>query len=700
MIIGTAGHIDHGKTLLVRALTGVDTDRLKEEKARGISIDLGFAYLPAPSGSVLGFVDVPGHERFIHNMLAGAAGVDFTLFVVAANDGIMPQTREHLAIIDLLGIKRGIVALTKIDLVPPSQRQDAVSDIRRLLKDTALENCDIIPVSSVTGENIDSLRRRLFEEADTVRERAGAARFRFAIDRSFTLRGVGTVVTGTVLSGSVSTGDRITISPAGLSARVRSIHAQNRVADIGFVGQRCALNLVGEGIAKEAVARGDMALDPGLHAPTDRIDAALRLLATEKKSLTQWLPVRLHHAAIEVGAHIVLLSDAQIKPGDDAFVQLVLEKPIAAAAGDRFILRDTTAQRTIGGGRFLDLRAPARKRRTSERIAKLRACSYEDLDEVVSALLEMPGQLVDLTTLARDRACSEQQLKAIVEPLGTIEIAAANRTFALSASTWHAFKRDLLAVLQAFHAENPLLPGIGLEKLRMQLRPRLTAPAFLSILDGLVRTKEIALTGARVRLAGHIIRLTPEESNLWAHVVPLLAGNDRFHPPRLRDIAGALEIREGVLRKLFKSLAQACQVVEIAEDHFLLSEAVAELLDIVTDISASTQCGQFTAAEFRDRLNIGRKLAIQILEYFDRHGVTLRRGDARSVNEPRIEAFRAKVAVSDNSASPGRESSPVGRPDFKSGRGRETVLGGFDSLSLPPNSPFAGGARRRTARNV
>ncbi|HTC06484.1 MAG TPA: selenocysteine-specific translation elongation factor, partial [Xanthobacteraceae bacterium] len=493
MIVGTAGHIDHGKTSLVRALTGVDTDRLKEEKARGISIDLGFAYLPAPDGTVLGFVDVPGHEKFVHNMLAGATGIDFVLLVIAADDGVMPQTREHLAIVDLLGITRGVVALTKIDLAAPSQLAKVIDDIGQLLQGTGLEGADVVPISTVTNNGIDALRQRLFDAAHTIRARATAARFRLAVDRSFTLAGAGTVVTGTVLSGAAATGDHVTISPSGLVARVRSLHAQNRPTERGAAGQRCALNLAGDGISKDAIARGQVVLDPDLHAPTDRIDASLRLLATEQKPVTQWMPARLHHAATEVGARIVLLGDAAVAPGGEALVQLVLERPIAAAAGDRFVLRDTTAQRTIGGGKFLDLRAPSRKRRTPERLAQLRAHMIEDPARAFAALLETAPHYVDLTAFARDRALSETQMQTICDGLNVVRATAGERVFALSAPVWLQFKRSLLTALQSFHAGNPDLPGVGLERLRLQLQPRLPAPAFLSVLQGLVRNKEIAL---------------------------------------------------------------------------------------------------------------------------------------------------------------------------------------------------------------
>jgi selenocysteine-specific elongation factor len=684
MIVGTAGHIDHGKTSIVRALTGVDTDRLKEEKARGISIDLGFAYLPAPDGAVLGFVDVPGHEKFVHNMLAGATGVDFVLLVIAADDGVMPQTREHLAIVDLLGIERGIVALTKADLAAPPWQAKVSADIGQLLKGTKLEGAEIVPVSTVSGDGIDDLRERLFDAARTIRARATSERFRLAIDRSFTLAGAGTVVTGTVLSGTVATGDRMMISPSGLVARVRSIHAQNRPTERGVAGQRCALNLVGDGISKDAIDRGQVVLDPDLHAPTDRIDATLRLLGTEQKPVTQWTPARLHHAATEVGARVVLLGDAPISPGGEASVQIVLDRPIAAAAGDRFVLRDTTAQRTIGGGKFLDLRAPSRKRRTPERLAQLQAHAIGDPERSLAGLLEIPPHHVELSAFARDRALSQPQEQAICDRLGVIRAVASERVFALSAPIWLQFKHGLLAVLQSFHTDNPDLPGIGLERLRLQLQPRLPAPAFLSVLQVLVRSKEIALDGAWVRLSGHAARLTPEDEKIWSRIGPLLGGGERFRPPRVRDIATLLTLREPDVRRLLKLVGRMGKAYEVAHDHFFLRETVAEMVEIIVDLGIVSANGQFTAAQFRDRVDNGRKVAIQILEFFDRHGVTLRRGDLRRVNKHRLDLFRRTAETASLKSDQGRDSSPVGRPDFKSGRGREPVLGGFDSLSLPP----------------
>jgi len=685
MILGTAGHIDHGKTALVRALTGVDTDRLKEEKARGISIDLGFAYLPAPDGSILGFVDVPGHERFVRNMLAGATGIDYVILVVAADDGIMPQTLEHLAIVDLLGLSRGVVAMTKADLADPAARAAVRSEIADALAVTGLAGAEIIEVSTLTGEGIDALRAHLFDAARRSVERSRSGRFRLAVDRSFTLAGAGTVVTGTVLSGSVAVGDRVIVSPSGLDARVRSIHAQNRPAERGTAGERCALNLAGDGISKDAIARGDVVLDPDLHAPAERIDATLRVGAGEPKPIAQWMPVRLHHGAAEVGARIVLLGDARIPPGGDGMVQLVLERPIAAAAGDRFIVRDTSSQRTIGGGRFLDLRGPARKRRTPQRLAQLAAHAIADPERALATLLDCPPAFVDLTVFARDRALAPAEIETMATRLGLIRVPVESGALAVSAATWQRLKTAILAALRAFHADNPDLPGMGLERLRLSLEPRLPTPGFVAALQLLVRAGEVSRDGAWVRLARHEVRLTPKDEEVWRQIRPFLGGAERFRPPRVRDIAGARRIPEVEVRRLLKLLVRMGRLDEIAHDHFFLRSSVAEIVDVASDLASH---GEFSAAQFRDRLDNGRKVAIQILEFLDRHGVTLRRGDLRRINKHRLDLFKSPAEDQPAGSAPisGRDASPVGRPDFKSGKGRETVLGGFDPHSLPPTS--------------
>ncbi|MER8622882.1 selenocysteine-specific translation elongation factor [Mesorhizobium sp. M1143] len=640
MIIGTAGHVNHGKTAVIRALTGVDTDRLKEEKARGITIDLGFAYLSAPDGAVLGFIDVPGHERFVRNMLVGATGIDFVLLVVAADDGIMPQTLEHLSIVDLLGIEHGIVALTKTDLALDVPQSDIVSKVQETLEQTSIAGAKIVPVSTITGEGISQLRNELFLASADHKPRRLDGRFRMTVDRSFTLSGTGTVVTGTVLSGAVSMGDHVCISPSGLGARIRSIHAQNRPVEHANAGERCALNLSGDGVTRDAVSRGSLILAPELHAPTTRIDATLRLLRSETKQLRQWTPVRLHHAAADVGARVVLLGEKSISPGEEALVQLVLDHPIASSVGDRFIVRDTSSQRTLAGGRFLDLRPPMRRRRTPERLKQLEANAIENPSLAFAALLRTPPLCVHVSVFARDRALGETELEAILDRNEVIRAETSAGTFAISIETWIELKQSSLAILKAFHINNPDAAGIGIERLRLQLDPRLPAPAFRSIVQGMVRSGDLVLDGTWLRLPEHRAMLTTRGEQVWGTIRPLLDAADRFCPPRVRDIAGLLAMSEHEVRRLLKLVGRMGKVHEVDQDHFFLTETLAEILSIATKISLGAPKGEFTVASLRDRLDIGRKVTVKLLEFFDRHGVTLRRGDFRRMNIRRLDLFR------------------------------------------------------------
>jgi selenocysteine-specific elongation factor len=687
MIVGTAGHIDHGKTALVRALTGVDADRLPEEKARGITLDLGFAYWPRPDGQIIGFIDVPGHEKLVHNMLAGATGIDLVLLAVAADDGIMPQTREHLAILDLLGLSRGIVALTKADLVDEQRCRDVTAEITAALAGACLAGADILPVSATTGEGIGALAERLDDLCKATTRGAADGRFRLAVDRSFTLVGTGTVVTGTVLSGRVAVGDAVMIGPTGLEARVRSLHVQNRAAEQGGARERCALALVGAGITKEAIRRGDVVLDPSLHAPTSRIDARLRVLKSETKPVGQWMPVRFHHAASDVAARLVVLRDEPIAPGETELVQIVLEAPIAAAAGDRFIIRDTSASRTIGGGVLIDLRAPERRRRTPERRAELLALDAGDPATALSGALNGPRGFVDLDAFFRDRAAAADAADRAVERHDLITLSGGHH--AMRQQTWQRFSDAAIATLDAYHAERPDLQGMGQEKLRLSLHPRLPTTLFAAAVQRLVEDGAVVLDRAWLRRPQHEVRMTPEEERIWSRMQPMLADLHRFRPPRVRDVAHEFGIEEKIVRRVFRLAARRGEVDEIALDHFFLADTVAEMADIAMDVARQSEAGRFNAAEYRDRLDNGRKVAIQILEYFDRHGFTMRRGDWRRINPNRTGMFvrRAEPAP----AQVGGDASPVGRPDFKSGKGRETVLGGFDSHSLPPVSQ---GARR------
>jgi selenocysteine-specific elongation factor len=686
MIIGTAGHIDHGKTSIVRKLTGVDTDRLKEEKARGISIDLGFAYWPRPGGKIIGFVDVPGHEGLVHNMLAGATGIDFVILVIAADDGVMPQTREHLAIMDLLGLEQGIAVVNKCDLVGEDRLEAVTREIETVLAGTSLAGSAIVRVSAVTGVGLDALTACLDAALRRKAARQREGRFRLAVDRSFTLAGFGTTVTGTVLSGMVRTDDRVLVSPSGLEARVRSIHAQNKPVEQGETGQRCALVLSGPNISKEAVRRGDIVLDPLLHSPTSRIDASLCILPSEPKPIGQWFPVKVHHAAAEVPGRIVVLRDQAIKPGETDYVQLVFERPIAAAAGDRFVVRDTSSRRTIGGGVFIDLRAPERRRRTPERRAQIAAMAEKEPGDSIARLLSGPAAWLDIDAFSRDRALGGEAVRHVISDLSLVTFALGTGCVAMLPQTWDRLRTTLGNALDAFHVARPDLPGIGIEQLRKDRKPLLSASLFLAALRKLAKDGDVVLDRTWVRRPHHEVKFSNEEERVWGLILPRLCA-EPYRPPRVRDLAKAMHIDEAFVRRLMRLAARRGDVEEIAHDHFFVRAVVEDMARIAIDVAAQSPTGKFTAADFRDRLDNGRKVAIQILEFFDRHGLTIRRQDLRRINPARVEFFAPKSAQPSHGGVP----LPVGRPDFKSGWSRQTTPGGFDSHPPPPTPKEASG---------
>ncbi|WP_378948509.1 selenocysteine-specific translation elongation factor [Paracoccus sp. R86501] len=632
MIVGTAGHIDHGKTALVKALTGTDADRLAEEKARGITIDLGFAYADLGGGQITGFVDVPGHERLIHTMLAGAGGIDMALLVVAADDGVMPQTREHMAILDLLGMRRGLVVVTKCDLADQARRDQVVDQIRDLTATSGLQDAPVMMASAVTGEGIADLRNALSQaEAETIARHADGP-LRMTVDRSFTMSGAGTVVTGTVIAGRVAIGDQVVVGPSGLAARVRGIHAQSRVATEGLAGQRCALNLAGDQVSKEAIHRGDVVMAPALHAPTMRIDAMLSVLPSEPAPIGTWFPARLHSHAAELGARIVPLGDP-IAPGTQGPVQIVLDRPIAAGIGDRFILRDVSAVRTIGGGHFLDLRAPARKRRTPERLALIDAARHSDPAQALQAMLAIAP--VDLAVFTRDRGLTDAATRMALDRAQGQIIGPT----ALSDDHLRSLRDGMQAQLAQFHDENPDLSGLGRERLRLSLTPRLSKDAYLALLHLDAQAGRIVLDGAFVRLPGHEVRLTDQDQALWNRISPSLTGQIRFRPPRVRDFATDFGVDEKEVRRVLKLTQKLGRTDQIAHDHFFARSTTSEMVAILRDVATASDDGWFTAADFRDRVQNGRKVAIEILDFFDRHGVTLRRGDMRRLNPHRLDQF-------------------------------------------------------------
>ena len=630
MIIGTAGHIDHGKTSLVKALTGVDADRLKEEKARGITIDLGYAYSPLPNGDVLGFVDVPGHEKLIHNMLAGATGIDYVLLVIAADDGPMPQTREHLAILNLLGLNCGAVALTKIDRVAPERIAAVMNEINGLLSGTGLDNSPIFPLSAITGQGIDELRAHLDETALELPVKPSAGHFRLAVDRAFTITGSGTVVTGTVFSGEVHVGDKLIISPAGVEVRVRGIHAQNRPAESGHAGQRCALNLAGVHFEKDDVRRGMWVLEEPVHAPTQRFDAHFHLLAGEQKVLKHWTPVHLHIGASDVMARIAILEGEAIAPSGMALIQLITDKPICALNGDRFILRDQSANRTLGGGKVLDPFPPAKNRRTPARINALQAMQITCHDQALMLAIESASSGMDLTRFAQNRNIREEEAKRLWRGMPMHIVATPSADFGFTPVCWSQLKLRVLTRLSLEHEENADFIGPDRTRLHRMALPALARAVFSALLDELLVDRQVSQSGPWIHLPDHKVTLTAAEEKQWQTIFPLLQA-DPFHPPRVRDIANTLSLDEDKVRLLLRRVARVGDVYLVAHDHYFTSQAIKQLSTIIREM-AETHDG-VSAAEFRDQINTGRKLAIQILEFFNRIVYTRRTGDRHRLSQ-------------------------------------------------------------------
>ena len=609
MIIGTAGHIDHGKTTLVKALTGVDCDRLKEEKARGITLDLGYAYTPT-----LGFIDVPGHEKLIHNMLAGATGIDFALLVIAADDGPMPQTREHLAIIELLGIQRGAVALTKIDNATVSRKNEAKTEISDLLAGTALAGIPVFPVAATTGEGVAELRAHLETAALAAPAAGQGGGFRLAIDRCFTLSGAGTVVTGTAFAGAVRVGDPLLLSPSGKPVRVRSLRVQDAPAESGQAGQRIALALAG--IEKADVERGMWVVAPVLHAPVGRFAAQIRVLAGQP-ALKHGAAAHLHLGAEDVPARIALLGAEQIAPGSENWAEISLDRSIGALAGDRFILRDAAARHTIGGGRVLDIFPPNRKKRSPERLAMLAALAD---DNPATALQLATGQQtagVDLDAYALNRNLDAATVQAIVAALNLKRVG--NTVF--SADRWQALEVRLLAALAAEHERAPDMPGVERDRLRRLTLPTLPRPVFDALLAGPLQAGQVAQTHAWLHLPEHRVQMAAGDRDLWQTLKPLLDAAP-YNPPRVRDVAMATGVGEESVRSLFKRVARMGEAYPVAHDHYFTAAAVADLAHRVAALNERDGCAR--AATLRDEIGGGRKVAIHILEFFDRIGYTRR----------------------------------------------------------------------------
>ena len=665
MIVATAGHIDHGKTTLVRALTGVDTDRLPEEKARGISIDLGFAYRTLDDGTLLGFVDVPGHERFIRNMLAGVCAIDCALLVVAADDGVMPQTVEHLAILDLLGVPSGLVALTKCDRVGAERVAEVGRDLAARLAPTRLAGAPVFPVSAVTGAGVDALRGRLEALARdcTLREESGR-HFRLAIDRAFTRSGSGTVVTGAIFNGAVKVGDTLVISPAGVEARVRSLQMSGHAVETARAGQRCAVNLAGAGL--DHVSRGDWLLAPAVHRPTERLDVRLTVLPGESQPLRHWTPVHVHLGTTDVTGRLGIRRGEAIAPGTTATAQLILDHPVGALTGDRFIMRDQSASRTLGGGVVLDPFAPAARRSTATRAATLDAFAQATPADALRALVAAQPDGVDLGAFAVALNLTAETAARALHDAGAIAVGR-ETPVALAAGRRDEIKAHIVSELTAFHQAQPQATGMEVAALQAKIAARMAAPVFGALLRELADEKRLEVTGSQARLRGHESTSNPQDAKLWQAILPALEAAV-FTAPTVRELADQLRQKEAVVKDLLYRKMKVGEVLRVGPDRFYPRPTMAALAGKATAV-AQAAGGQFTAAQYRDAVGTGRTLAIEILEALDSLAVTQRIGDARRMRKDYIAVLGPAPEALLNAKPAAKPAAPPPRPAAKRSAG-------------------------------
>ncbi len=629
-IIGTAGHIDHGKTALIKALTGQDTDRLKEEKERGISIDLGFAYFTLPDGTRAGVVDVPGHERFIRNMLAGAHGIDLVLFTVAADDGVMPQTEEHLDILHLLGTRRGIFVITKADLADPARIRDVRDEIELLADATTLVDAPVLEVSSTTGLGLDKLRAEIVRQLDGFQARRATGVFRLPLDRAFVIKGHGIAVTGTAMGAEVRVGDKLRVLPSGNEVRVRSIQVHSDSVDSAGLCQRVALNLTGA--EKLGLARGDVLADERIESATARFDAWLEIRPAAKRSLRNNTRVRLFIGTAETIARAIVLEDAgAIAPKAAGFAQLVSEDPVVALAGDRFVIRDETNSRTLGGGVVLNPMGRRFRKPIEAYRASLRMLKYSSGADALEALINLQESFalgaIRIATLmnipdAEADAALRQAPRFIKLSVGDEE-AFTTRT------RWDELKRFALDALEKHHKKEPLSAGLEMEALRTRLPYEIGARAFRPIIDRLSHESEIVREESVLRLKGHRVQLGGDAETLGASIDAALT-NAQFQPPDLKQLAEALKIPANQLARLrtvLLAMEREGRVVKIATDLYFSRAAADTARARVVDYLHTHN--EITAAVFRDLLGASRKFAIALLDHFDHSGVTTRVGDTR-----------------------------------------------------------------------
>ena len=626
IILGTAGHIDHGKSTLVKALTGTDPDRLKEEKERGITLDLGFASLDLAGGNRLGIVDVPGHEGLIRNMLAGVGGIDLVMLVIAADEGIMPQTREHLAICDLLQVKKGLVALTKTDMVDKDWLALVQDEVREFVKGTFLEKAPIVPVSSKTGENLPVLVQELTKLSGEVTPKSSNGILRLPIDRVFTMKGFGTVITGTLLSGTISVEQEVEILPKGIKTKVRGIQSHNQAAQRSIAGQRTAVNL--QGVEKEQLSRGDIITSAGLFTPTKTIDAKLDLLKQAPRGLKTGSRVRFYNTTQEAIGRITILGTNTLAPGEDAFVQLRFDHPVIVQHGDRFILRFYSPMETLGGGMVLNPRPRRHKQKTMQDSLKNLAVLEQGTTEERLALFINGNGLAGMeeAVIAGTIAADKQDIATALASLAQKKIVLRIDNLYVHAAQLGTLETKALDLIKQFHKDNPLKPGLDKEELKGMLRMRVSAKVLNTAVDGLVKKKQIEADGSKLKLPGFKAARGAVQDEVKNKIVEAIKKGGT-QPPVREELPALFGISDKDAKDLLKLLADEGRTIRINDSLHIDRDIVEKIkADLKKHLEAKKE---ITMAEFRDLAQTSRKFAVPLMEYFDSQKLTQRVGDKR-----------------------------------------------------------------------
>ena len=630
IILGTAGHIDHGKTSLVKALTGIDTDRLKEEKERGITIELGFAHLDLPSGQRLGIIDVPGHERFIKNMVAGASTIDMVAMIIAADEGVMPQTREHMDICTLLGIHKGLVALTKIDMVDEEWLELVTEDIREFLKGTFLEGAPILPVSSTTGQGVPEFIRILETLSAEVEERSAAGIFRLPVDRVFTMKGFGTVITGTAISGSLSVGDAVTIYPREIQAKVRGIQVHNQEAEQVRAGLRTAINL--QGIEKTTVNRGDVVTSLNGMLPTRLLDIRLSLLKSANKPLKHRSQVRFHSGTNEILGRVLLLEGDELKPGETQFCQIRLDDPVAVLPSDLAVIRSYSPVHTIGGARVLNVTPGKHKRLNPEILGQLHILeSGSELDKTALPVLLAGAAGLSRSNLGRGLPIPAKKLEDLLKELLTqrilIQWDKENRIL-LHQKEYSKLVQAIEALLKEYHRANPLKPGLLKEELKSRLPQIKEAKLFNFLLNQLADQGVLVQEKELVRLKSHKVQLK-EDQEAAREAIEKIYLKSGLEPPYFKDLVE--KFPKGNPREVLELMVKEGKLVKVKEDLYFHSQAIDGIKKRL--VLWLKEKGELTTPEFKEMTQTSRKYTIPLLEYFDGVQVTIRVEDKRILRE-------------------------------------------------------------------